>query len=231
MSIVREESEDSNIDSLYITTLQKEEFVLKCYEASEVSALVNYIIDTIRKNSIYAVAIRDYAHPDSEQSFLKLSKGDLITFVDGYNGELVLQSDTIWASGECMGRKGEFPKEAIYILPTITAPHADVLKLFAEGAVKPIKHAAPNYNTLQRQRMHTLRRYAIEHFRTEIESARRRSTIMSVRRSQQDDIWRHTRDPIKAPLLRKLQTDSDAFETAVSMFTLILKVIPCTFIA
>lgn len=196
-----------------------------CYDATEVAALCNYIILTMQKNSVYAVAVRDFAHPDKHESYLKLTKGDLIALDRGYNGEVVLHAETIWARGESNGQVGEFPTESVYILPAISPPSQEILQHFAQGAVKPIKHAAPKYNTLQRQRMHTLRRYANEHFRSNIETSRRSSTIMSVRRAQMDDIWRHTRDPIKAPLLQRLQREPDAFESAVTVFTYIMKVI------
>lgn len=179
---------------------------------------------TMQKNSVYAVAVRDFVHPEKLDDFLKLTKGDLISLDQGYNGEIVLHAETIWARGEINGQIGEFPTEAVYILPTISPPSQDILQHFAQGAVKPIKHAAPKYNTLQRQRMHTLRRYANEHFRSNIETSRRASAMMSVRRAQMDDIWRHTRDPIKAPLLQRLQREPDSFEKAVTMFTFIMKV-------
>lgn len=53
---------------------------------------------------------------------------------------------------------------------------------------------------------------------------RRTSTIMSVRRSNQDDLWRHTREPIKAPLLQKLQKQKELFEQAVAIYMYILRV-------
>lgn len=62
-------------------------------------------------------------------------------------------------------------------------------------------------------------------------AVRRSSAIMSVRRTHSDDLWRHTREPIKAPLLQRLQYEKEPFEEAVSVFTYILKVsitITCT---
>lgn len=56
--ISREDNEETNIDDLYINTVQKEDFVFKCYDAKEIVALVNYILQTIKKNSIYAVAVQ-----------------------------------------------------------------------------------------------------------------------------------------------------------------------------
>lgn len=53
---------------------------------------------------------------------------------------------------------------------------------------------------------------------------RRTSTMMSVRRANQEDLWRHTREPIKAPLLQRLQREKEPFDWAVAIFTYILKV-------
>lgn len=49
------------------------------------------------------------------------------------------------------------------------------------------------------------------------------SAIMSVRRQTKDDLWRHSREPIKAPLLQRLQRERELFEEAVVVFTYILK--------
>lgn len=45
----------------------------------------------------------------------------------------------------------------------------------------------------------------------------------SVKRANPDDLWRHSRDPLKAPLLLKLQNTGDLSNLAVNIFTLILK--------
>lgn len=97
---------------------------------------------------------------------------------EGTNGEIVMSPNTTWARGECNGRIGSFPTEAVHILPAIHPPSKRILQLFKEGAVKGNKHAAPNYNTLQRKKMHTLRRYAAEHFREAIEYIKQQSFIL-----------------------------------------------------
>ncbi len=48
--------------------------------------------------------------------------------------------------------------------------------------------------------------------------------MMPARRTTQEELWRHTREPIKAPLLQKLQRLKEPFEQAVAIFNLILKV-------
>ena len=59
-------------------------------------------------------------------SFLAFSKGDLIV-LDQQNGETVRNSG--WCIGECVRtkKKGDFPAECVYVLPTITKPPQDIL--------------------------------------------------------------------------------------------------------
>ena len=58
-------------------------------------------------------------------SFLAF-KGDLIV-LDQQNGETVRNLD--WCVGECVRtkKKGDFPAECVYVLPTITKPPQDIL--------------------------------------------------------------------------------------------------------
>lgn len=49
------------------------------------------------------------------------------------------------------------------------------------------------------------------------------STFNAIRRSAGEELWRHTRDPMRAPLLLKLQKEKELFEKAVTCFAYILK--------
>lgn len=113
--------------------------------------------------------IKDYTHPENSDSYLKLTKGDLITFESGTNGEIVMSPQSTWCRGECNGKIGEFPTDVVYVLPSLSPPRKKIVKLFKDGAVQPRKHTAPNYNTMQRKKMHNLRKYANENFRAHIE--------------------------------------------------------------
>lgn len=107
---------------------------------------------------------------DNDNAYLVLKKGDLIKLETGTTGEIVMSPDVTWASGESNGQFGGFPTDVIYVLPTIGPPPKAILDIFKQGAkVKGQSHATTKYNTLQRKRMHTLSKFATEHFRTHIE--------------------------------------------------------------
>ncbi len=63
-------------------------------------------------------------------SFLSFMKGDLI-ILEQENGEAVMNSG--WCYGECArnGRRGDFPAECVYVLPTITKPPPEILVCIA----------------------------------------------------------------------------------------------------
>ena len=59
-------------------------------------------------------------------SFLNFRKGDLI-ILEQENGEAVMNSG--WCYGECIRtqKRGDFPAECVYVLPTITQPPDEIL--------------------------------------------------------------------------------------------------------
>lgn len=60
-------------------------------------------------------------------SFLSFQKGDLIVLEDESTGETVMNSG--WCVGRCerTGQKGDFPAEAVYVLPALSQPPPDIL--------------------------------------------------------------------------------------------------------
>lgn len=122
-------TKEDRVDNLYISTVQKVEFGFKCFEAKLVSQMIEFMVGGLKKRSIYAVAIQNYAHPDNSDSYLKLMKGDLIKLGHGFTGENITPNE-LWAFGESRGKIGDFPTEAVYVLPAIIPPNEDVLALF-----------------------------------------------------------------------------------------------------
>ena len=48
-------------------------------------------------------------------------------------------------------------------------------------------------------------------------------TLSSARKSRADDLWRHSREPIKQPLLKKLMNKDELREEACVIFHAVLK--------
>lgn len=53
--------------------------------------------------------------------------------------------------------------------------------------------------------------------------AKTSATLASIKKNTQEDLWRHSREPMKAPLLKKLQRETERFQAAIVMFNTILK--------
>jgi myosin-7 len=57
---------------------------------------------------------------------------------------------------------------------------------------------------------HTLEEYALDHFRPPTKRTMSRAlTLTSARRAGKDELWRHSREPIRQPLLKKLLTKEE----------------------
>ena len=76
-----------------------------------------------------------YIIPGEGSSFLTFKKADLI-ILEQENGEAVMNSG--WCYGECArtGRRGDFPAECVYVLPTITKPPPEILVSSIQNIIK-----------------------------------------------------------------------------------------------
>ena len=77
---------------------------------------------------------------------------------------------------------------------------------------------------LGHEKPHTLEDYAVDHFRPPPKRTMSKSlTLSSARKSRADDLWRHSREPIKQPLLKKLMNKDELREEACVIFHAVLK--------
>lgn len=49
-----------------MNTVEKEEYVFHSLDAQNIATLIQYILDGLRKRSVYCVAVQDYRHPTSK---------------------------------------------------------------------------------------------------------------------------------------------------------------------
>lgn len=215
---------NSKFGNFTLMTIQKEEIVFECLDAEDLSNLVIYLIDGLKKRSLYVIAQNDVKESADTSSFLEFKKGDLITLVNDV-GDTIMTST--FGNGECNGRSGIFSTEHVYVLPTMTKPPQDILNLFKkDGAMDKYKREKSKYNTMQRKKMYTLQKYAQEHFRANYNTTAtisKASAIMTVRKGATEELWRHGREPIKLPLLQKLQGNEMLCKEACSIFVSVLK--------
>uniref|UniRef100_A0A7G3AQY5 Putative myosin class i heavy chain n=2 Tax=Lutzomyia longipalpis TaxID=7200 RepID=A0A7G3AQY5_LUTLO len=216
---------ENNIDELIISTLHKVEFIFQCYESSSVVDVIQFLIQGLRERSSYVVAVQNYTHTDpTDESYLKILKGDLIKLGLGYSGQSLLNDEITWAYGECNKKTGEFPTDAVYVLPCMEPPSQEILDLFRmTGMAKGKPQLTAHLDAKEMRRMHTLEKFAAEHFRSNFVSASSSNVLTSVHQNTSEILWKHTRDPMKAPLLAKLQRDQARSNQAVVIFQTILR--------
>ncbi|KAJ8726175.1 hypothetical protein PYW07_000873 [Mythimna separata] len=218
---------DKDYDSvgrITIRTIQQEEFEFQSVDASELSSLIIYLIDGLKRRSIYVVAQSDLQGYSDASSFLQFKKGDLIVLLQDTTGETL--ANTTWGHGVCNGEEGLFPTEQVYILPTLEMPTPAILEVFKKGNINTEKKSFSKYNTIQRKRMYTLESYAKQHFRENYDinaTVSRGAMITTAKRAMAGDLWAHTREPLRKPLLKKLIGDEKNSKIAITAFYGILK--------
>lgn len=150
-----------------VSTVSNEILKFKSDDASTIFKWLNYMLTQLKKRSTYAVAIQNFSKTSTDESYLDLKKGDLITL--DQSGEAVMNLNSTWALGSSDEKKGYFPIDSAYILPCIMPPKKEILSLFAKDSTRQKVLSKSLYNTIQRQKMHSLKKFAEDHFRPNIE--------------------------------------------------------------
>ncbi|XP_047987944.1 myosin-VIIa isoform X1 [Leguminivora glycinivorella] len=209
-----------------LSTVRGEEFTFQSPNAEDIRDLVVYFLEGLKKRSKFVIALQDYKAPGEGSSFLTFQKGDLIILEEDSTGESVLNNG--WCIGRCERtvERGDFPAETVYVLPALTKPPPDILALFCmEGASHGRKVPTATLNgTETRDKPHTLIEYAMDHFRLPPKrTVSKALTLSTAKRGGTEELWRHSREPIKQPLLKKLQAKEELAEEACFAYTAILK--------
>ncbi|XP_013181332.1 PREDICTED: myosin-VIIa-like [Papilio xuthus] len=219
-----DDEEYDNVGRVTIRTIQQEEFIFQSVDASELSSLMIYIIDGLKRRSTYVIAQMDSQGYSDAASFLQYKKGDLITLLHDCTGETLMNST--WGHGSCNNQEGLFPTEQVYILPTLSLPSDVILDTFKKGNINTDKKPFSKYNTLQRKRMHTLENFAKEYFRENNDfntTISKQSTLNTAKKPLLIDLWAHSRENLKKPLLKKLIGDEKLSKHALTAYYAIQK--------
>ncbi|XP_050361931.1 myosin-VIIa [Nymphalis io] len=208
-----------------LSTVRGEEFTFQSPNAEDIRDLVVYFLEGLKKRSKFVIALQDYKAPGEGSSFLTFQKGDLIVLEEDSTGESVLNNG--WCIGRCERsmERGDFPAETVYVLPALSKPPPDILALFCqEGAQHGRRAPTSTFNgTESRDKPHNLLEYALDHFRLPPKRTTSKALTLSTAKRGAEELWRHSREPIKQPLLKKLQAKEELAEEACFAFTAILK--------
>lgn len=94
--------------------------------------------------------------------------------------------------------------------------------LFAQQNEHPDKFIQSSVPDSNESEIYTLKEYSFDHFRIPAKKTLSKTLTIS-KRKRQDDLWRHGKDPIKQPLLKKLQGKEDLSQEACQCYLAILK--------
>ncbi|XP_062868377.1 unconventional myosin-VIIa isoform X2 [Trichomycterus rosablanca] len=210
--------------SFTLATIKGDEYTFTSNNAEDICDLVDTFLEGLRKRSKFVVALEDGHNPAGHNSsFLTFSKGDLI-LLDEHTGEHVLTSG--WAHGvnDRTKRRGDFPADCVYVLPTITRPQYDIVALVSMTPDQCRDSISLSQLTItdgeEKVKPYTLEEFSYNDFRHPAKSTL--SRVITKGRGK-DKLWCCTREPLKQPLLRKVLNHEELSQDACLAFIAIMK--------
>uniref|UniRef100_A0A671LN89 Unconventional myosin-VIIa-like n=1 Tax=Sinocyclocheilus anshuiensis TaxID=1608454 RepID=A0A671LN89_9TELE len=202
--------------SFTLATIKGDEYTFTSNNAEDIRDLVVTFLEGLRSRSKFVVALVDSHYPAGhDSSFLRFSKGDLI-FLDEHTGEQVLNSG--WAHGvnDRTKKRGDFPADSVYVLPTITRPQYDIVSLITMSPDQRKDSISLSHRNLldsgEKVQPYTLEEFSYDHFRTPSKSTL--SRVIINKGKGKDKLWCCTREPLKQPLLKKVLNHEELSQDA-----------------
>ncbi|TRZ19187.1 hypothetical protein HGM15179_007928 [Zosterops borbonicus] len=200
--------------SCTLITLRGEEFVLTSVNSVVIAELVVMFLEELKKRSQFAVAMHEKKSQE-DPSILSFKKGDLLIFTE--DKRLDADSGWIGAQNDRTGKTGNVFLEDIYIIPSLTKPSSQVLSLLM---MSPDQRRTASQNSFMEEpdeeaikvKPYTLEEFSYEHFRTPEKESISKAVLQKSR--GQSQLWAHSKEPLKQPLLKKACTDPDLRDLA-----------------
>uniref|UniRef100_A0A663M3P0 Myosin VIIB n=1 Tax=Athene cunicularia TaxID=194338 RepID=A0A663M3P0_ATHCN len=207
--------------SCTLITLRAEEFVLTSVNSVVIAELVVMFLEGLKKRSRFAVAMHEKKSQDP--AILSFKKGDLLIFTE--DKRLDANSGWICAQNERTSKTGNVFLEEIYIIPSLTKPSSQVLSLLM---MSPDQRRTASQNSYMDEpdeedlevKPYTLEEFSYEHFRTPEKESISKTVLQKSRGRSQ--LWAHSKEPLKQPLLKRACTDPDLRDLACQAFIDIL---------
>ncbi|TRY91722.1 hypothetical protein DNTS_018969 [Danionella cerebrum] len=189
-------SEDKSGGMVCLTT-PKGMYELKIVKGKELVDLVEMFISGLKERSLYAVATQDLSRQE-DPALLSYRRGDILYIIK--DGEYTPDGGWIKARNERTNQIGAVSIEAVLILPMLTRPTEEMLK---------------EEVSTERVAVITLKEFSYDYFREPGFEGRRG-------RGGKEKLWANSKEPLKQPLLRNLQGNSELSHLACDSFTDIL---------
>lgn len=219
-------------NSFTIITIKNDEYTFTSNNADDIRDLVINFLDGLKQKSKFVVVIQDF---DPSGPGLTIRRGDLITLEEESRPN---STGTLTGYNERTGSTGEFPSDCVYILPTLSKPPQDILQIFALQWTDINQQQAQNEHLFSGisangnssngeflpEQGYTLEKYAETNFR--LPPKRTWSNTFARRggvNTNGDRLWAFQKEPLRQPLLKKLQEKLELSEEACSCFMNILK--------
>ncbi|KAK5978240.1 hypothetical protein GCK32_007754, partial [Trichostrongylus colubriformis] len=183
-------------DICVVQTVTGDEYSFQSPNAEDVKDLITTFIDGLKQRSRYVIATRRQKGDDAS-NMLEFEVGDLIVLMNFTTGKDLLMEKLV--KGECARTclQGYVQTENVYVLPTLIKPNVNTLDFKA----KIQGYRAPPRPSVAQRSLMTLRR----------------RDVMPMPR------WRFSREPLDAPLLKKLEGREEQCRDAIAMFVCLLK--------
>ncbi|XP_025935824.1 unconventional myosin-VIIb [Apteryx rowi] len=209
--------------SCTLITLRGEEFVLTSANSAAIAELVVMFLEGLKKRSRFAMAMQE-KKTQEDPAILPFKKGDLLILTEDKR----LDANSYWinAQNERTGKTGSVSLEEIYIIPSLTKPSSQLLSLLM---MSPDQRRTASQNSHMeepdeadvRVKPYTLEEFSYEHFRTPEKESISKAVLQKSRGRSQ--LWAHSKEPLKQPLLKTACTDPDLRDLACQAFIAIMK--------
>ncbi|XP_029971015.1 unconventional myosin-VIIa-like [Salarias fasciatus] len=199
--------------SMTLTTVGQE-YILKSESAADMAALIQENLEGLRQRSIYALVQSEVSRQD-DPTWLACKRGDLL-LVDK-SEESSPDQDWIVATNQRTTGTGRVSRDWVQILPTLSRPSDEMLKLLSSKQKKVSKNPPAEDEAIVVAV--SLKEFAIQNFRPEGKVSGRDAAFKT---ASKDKLWVWTREPLRQPLLKTL-VDSELSSLACNTFTAILK--------
>ncbi|KAJ3600120.1 hypothetical protein NHX12_034070, partial [Muraenolepis orangiensis] len=171
------------------------DFSLSGAMTEDLAALVLMFLGGLRERSHYAVALRDANSPD-DATLLSFKKGELLVLVK--DQEFSVERGWVKAKSDRTGKSGAVPSEAILVLPTLSKPTNEVMRLLSLSPDQRKSVIQATQDTTEKIPLSTLKEFSIEQPTQDV------SRLVMSKNVAPERLWLHSREPLRQALLRRL---------------------------